>query len=107
MSSSCLLVCSGKDCRSAKGYGELLALAASLPGSQTVPCQSLCHGPIAGVSIAGDVRWYERVRTAKVRTRLARSVTTQTFVKSLKPNEIRKRRSVIRGAGRMRAIRLA
>lgn len=102
-----VIVCVGKDCRRAPGFDALLAAAARVPGSCQVPCQDLCHGPIVGVRIDGDVRWFHRIRKRGHREAVLRSVARGRFVRSLADREVRKRRQVVRHPGKVRAIRTA
>lgn len=101
----CLLVCTGKDCRDAKGFTALMELARELPGGVEVPCQSLCHGPIAGVVTSSGVRWVSRVRTKQARHRVGRAVERGRLGSTLRAEEVRSRRGVVRGAGRARFVR--
>src|SRR6188768_2441516 len=93
----CLLVCSGKDCRDAPGFKALMKAAEHAPEAYALPCQGLCHGPIAGVRVDGRVQWFERVRTGKVRKQLVLSAGTGRPSKPVRSLEVRSRRGVIRG----------
>jgi (2Fe-2S) ferredoxin len=100
----CLLVCTGKDCRESAGYKALIDTAEHMPHAYALPCQGLCHGPIAGVRIDGKIHWYERVRTGKVRKQLVASVRHGRRRTSLRSHEVRSRRDVIKGSKRARAL---
>ena len=91
-----LVVCNGKDCRSSKGYTDLLDLAAGVHGSRIVTCQGICHGPVVGVRLAGEqIRWYQRVR-GKHSSMLRRLVTTGAGRKRLRAAEVRSKRGRVR-----------
>lgn len=97
-----LFVCTGSDCRKAKGYDEIRALATSAPDVCLVECQGICHGPVAGVSRDGEpVRWYERVSGDRRRA-LERVVRTASGRKRLRAAEVRSRRGRMRRPQRTR-----
>ena len=62
-----LLVCTGKDCRGDKGFADIVTLAGDTPRAHEVPCQGLCNGPVVGLQIDGELRWFSKVRSAKLR----------------------------------------
>jgi len=99
-----LLVCAGKDCRGDRGFAELVALARACGGAATVPCQGLCHGPIVGLRVRGEVRWFSRVRSGRMRAAALRSAARGTPTKRLREHEVRSRRGVVRGEKRLVAL---
>jgi hypothetical protein len=101
------VICVGKDCRTATGFDELRAAAGRLEGVEQVPCQDLCHGPIVGLRIDGELRWYHRIRKHKHRTALVRAVSDGHFIGALRDFEVRKRRNLIRHAAKVRRLRAA
>ena len=103
----CLLVCTGKDCRRADGYDELVDLAVEVTNARGVPCQDLCHSPVVGVAIGDSVRWYEKVRKGRLRAAVLRSVRRGTFDGELADQEVRKRRDDMRKARKSRPLRAA
>lgn len=98
---ACIVVCVGKDCRSSKGFSKLRRAAAGVPGSMEVPCQGLCHGPVAGVRVGGDIRWVSRVRNGKMRAALVKAARRGRLSDRLHAHEVRKRRGVLRAARRL------
>ena len=99
-----MLVCAGKDCRNSSGFKALMDTAEHLPQAYSLPCQGLCHGPIAGVCVDGKVHWYERVRTGKVRKQLVASVRGGRPTKSIRSLEVRSHRYEVKGRKRVRAL---
>jgi hypothetical protein len=100
----CLLVCTGRDCKGSKQFEALMEMANGLPHAAALPCQGLCHGPIAGVRVGARVHWYEKVRTGKVRKQLAGALRAGERPKGLRDLEVGSRRDVIKGARRARSI---
>ncbi|HUP76891.1 MAG TPA: hypothetical protein VM282_27910 [Acidimicrobiales bacterium] len=98
-----IIVCIGGDCGRSKGHHKLLDLAATVPGSATVPCQGICKGPVVGVRMRGGIRWYKRVRGER-RGALARFVRTGSGRKALRSAEARRRRDIIRHRGKLRPL---
>ena len=98
-----LLVCTGSDCRDAKGFAEVVLLARAIEGSSSVACQGVCDGPVAGVERDGELRWYVKVRGERRRA-LARLVRTGTGRAALRSAEVRKRRGRLKRPGRRRPI---
>jgi hypothetical protein len=98
-----VLVCRGDDCRAARGYDELLLVAAASDGASTVSCQGVCKGPVAGVERDGELRWYAKVRGDRRRS-LARLLRTGTGRRALRPAEVRKRRGRLKHPERERPI---
>jgi hypothetical protein len=103
----CLVICVGKDCRRSSGFDELCADARRLDGVEQVPCQDLCHGPIVGLRIDGELRWYHRIRKHKHRAALVRAAADGRFVGALHDLEVRKRRNLLRHASKVRRLRAA
>lgn len=102
---TCLIVCTGKDCRADKGFAELTRLAGSIDGSREVPCQGLCNGPIVGVQTPHDLRWYSHIRTKAMRALLMRAVADpRDRPNSLRDVEVRKHRGTIRHARKARRL---
>jgi hypothetical protein len=98
---TCIVVCAGKDCRNAKGFAKLRRTAAGVPGSMEAPCQGLCHGPIVGLRVGGDIRWVSRVRSAKMRAALVKAAARGQLGKRLRAREVRARRGVLRAGRRL------
>lgn len=96
-----LLVCTGSDCRDAKGFDEVVLLARSSEGSSSVACQGVCKGPVVGVERDGELRWYAKVRGDRRRA-LARLVSTGSGRSALRSAEVRKRRGRLKRPGRRR-----
>ena len=88
----CLLVCTGKDCRDAKGYAAVHELAAEVSGAVGVPCQGICDGPVVGVRVRGELRWFGEVKGGKARRQLAQAVAGEEPGKGLKAREARQHR---------------
>jgi hypothetical protein len=103
----CLLVCTGKDCRRDAGFDEIVELAAEVGEVREVPCQDICKGPVVGIGIGDDVRWYTRVRKRRMRAAVLRSLRRGGFDGALADHEARKRRNEIRKAGTARKLRVA
>lgn len=100
----CLVVCTGKDCRADKGFAELVDAAADVKHAHQAPCQGLCHGPIAGVVVGGEMHWFARVRTKALRRALLDLVRTGHTPKALREHETRKHHGRLRHRGRLRSI---
>lgn len=98
---ACIVVCVGKDCRDSKGFDPLRRIASTVSGSMKAGCQGLCHGPIVGLRIDGDLRWVSHVRTAKMRNALLKAVARGSLPKRLLAHEVSKRRGVLRGGRRL------
>lgn len=98
-----LIVCTGKDCSRARGFGATVTIAAAVPGSMSVPCQGICDGPVVGVRMGEKVRWYRRIRGQR-REALARLVTRGRGRKRLRSAEARRHRGRLRHAGRLRRL---
>jgi hypothetical protein len=96
-----VIVCTGGDCRRAKGHRELIDLAVSVRGSATIPCQGICDGPVVGVRRHHEIRWYKRIRGGRRRA-LARVLRTGRGRKALRSAEARRSRGTIRHPRRLR-----
>ncbi|MCU1391246.1 MAG: hypothetical protein JWL72_4584 [Ilumatobacteraceae bacterium] len=99
-----LLVCTGKKCSRSKGFGALVTLAGATSRAHEVPCQGLCKGPVVGLGIDGDVRWFARVRGKKLRTRIGEMLATGRVPTKLRDRESVKRRGQVRGARRLHPL---
>ncbi len=64
----CVLLCAGKSCRGAKGFVELRDSLEVLTKVKKVKCVDVCDGPVVGVRLPGETVWFERMRSAKVRS---------------------------------------
>ena len=73
-SSPAAYVCTGKDCRKAKCYPELVAVLRAAGEVDEVKCQDICKGPVAGVEVGGRVEWFKRVRKHRHQAALAELV---------------------------------
>lgn len=100
----CLIVCGGKDCRSDKGFDELMDLASETKTALQAPCQSLCHGPIAAVRSGSDVRWFSHIRSKSMRKALVEMMATGRVPKELSKHEVTKHRNELKGSGRLKRI---
>jgi len=98
-----VVVCVGGDCRSAKGFDKVLALAAATEGATTVGCQDICSGPVVGLERDGPIRWYSKVRGDRRRT-LARIVAGDAPRRALSGREVRNRRGRLRRPERRRPL---
>ena len=99
-----LAVCTGKDCRNAKGFARLLQLAADTDQASTVPCQDICQGPVVGLERGDELRWYAKVRGDRRRA-LARVVRNGRGRRMLRSFEVRSRRGRIGHPDRRRPLR--
>lgn len=102
-----LLVCTGKDCRHAKGWDAMVDLAAGTPRAHEAPCQGVCKGPVIGFAINGTVRWFGRLKSAKQRSRVLAMATSGSVPKKLTDRESRSRRGRVRGAHRTHPLDVA
>ena len=91
----CLLVCTGKDCRSAKGFDALRDMAADVSGAVGVPCQGICDGPVVGVRVHGEVRWFAEVRGGKARRQVKVAIDERDVAKGLRRLEVRGHRGKV------------
>lgn len=98
-----LVLCAGRDCRQARGYGRLRELAEATPGSTLVDCQGVCSAPMVGLERRGVVRWYRKVRGAR-RRQLVEVLSTGRGRSQLREAEVRRRRGVVRRARRRRPV---
>ncbi len=101
---ACLIVCAGKDCRGSKGFDALAEVASEERGSLQAPCQGLCHGPIVGVRIRGEVRWFDRIRNSKEREALVKAVRREHIGDRLGDHEVRSRRGELKHSGRLQPL---
>ncbi|MCU1400709.1 MAG: hypothetical protein JWN62_3818 [Acidimicrobiales bacterium] len=99
-----LLVCTGKKCSRSKGFGALVALAGETSRSHEVPCQGVCKGPVVGLGIQGNVRWFAKVRGKKLRSRIREMVASGRVPTELRDRESVKRRGQVRGARRLHPL---
>ena len=99
-----LVVCTGGDCRRAKGFDEVVELARSSSGGCTVACQGICHGPVVGLRRPGrSIRWYERVRRKRMDV-LRDVLATGRGRKRLRSSEVRSKRGRLRHPRRLRPM---
>jgi hypothetical protein len=59
-----VFVCTGKDCAS-RLTDRLCELFEPAGEVQRVGCQKICHGPVVGIPIDGELTWFERVQSRK------------------------------------------
>jgi (2Fe-2S) ferredoxin len=64
-----VLVCTGKDCTKA-GSRLLCALLGDEANVTRVGCQKVCEGPVVGIELDGELRWFERLDSDKARDAL-------------------------------------
>ena len=91
----CVMLCTGKSCRKAKGFDELRRSLDALATVKMVKCVEVCDGPVAGIRVQGKTVWFERLRSAKVRvavTSLLRLETGRTPKESKIPKRLREHR---------------
>ena len=84
----CVLLCSGKSCRKAKGYDELRASIGALAEVKTVKCIDVCEGPVVGVKLDGKTLWFERMRSDKVRAAVVTLLHQHRIPKKLRPHRV-------------------
>jgi (2Fe-2S) ferredoxin len=84
----CVLMCSGKSCRKAKGYDELLAGIGSLAEVKKVKCVDVCDGPVVGVKLDGKTVWFERMRSEKVHAAVTTLLHKRKIPKKLRPHRV-------------------
>jgi hypothetical protein len=69
--------CSGAD-RLVADLGERAGGDRAGPGGpvciELVRCQDICKGPVVGLEVDGDLRWFRRLRGKKARRSLAKLV---------------------------------
>ena len=99
-----LIVCTGKDCRTSKGFAKVIRLAEATGDAETTPCQGVCHGPVIGVRCGGDVRWYEKVRSTSMRSLLTDLLDAGRAAKDLRRREVKKRRDTVRHPRRVKPL---
>lgn len=99
-----LLVCTGKDCRGDKGFVDMVTLAADAARSHEVPCQGLCNGPVVGMHVEGELRWFSKMRSAKRRALVDTMLHTGKVPRQLRDHEARKHRGEIRGSRRLHPL---
>lgn len=94
-----ILLCTGSHCRKAlRKHGQLEGVLERLPVAVTrVGCQKVCRGPLVGITIEGQLEWFERMRTRKAAEALALLVEHGELAKRLE-----KRRNASR-SGRRRS----
>jgi (2Fe-2S) ferredoxin len=103
--SASVAVCVGKDCRAAKGFDKLVEAVAGTKHPKQVPCQENCKGPVVGLKVDGEIRWYERVRTKELRKAVLRAVERGELSAALRKVELKSKRGKVRHARQMRALK--
>jgi hypothetical protein len=101
----CLMVCTDDDCKESSGYRDLLATARGVDGAVAVRCQGICHGPVAGVVVKGEVRWFEKMRDVKRRKQLLDLVRHGHLAHGLESYEDRGRRGKVKSRKKAVALR--
>ena len=99
-----LLVCTGKKCSRSKGFDALVLLAGSTSRAHEAPCQGLCKGPVVGLDVQGEVRWFAKVRGKKLRSRIQQLISTGRVPTQLRERESLKRRGQVRGGRRLHPL---
>ena len=90
-------LCTSGDCRGAKGHKKLRAALADAGVSvREVGCQDICKGPVAGLKIDQELRWYKRLRGWRLRRALLGSIGQGAPTRKLKEQEAKKRRGKLR-----------
>ena len=79
-------------CRKCKNHDCLIDVleAHGDPLIKRVKCQKICHGPVVGLRVGGQMEWFERVQTLKELAALVR-LTKKAHPASI-PKPLRKRR---------------
>lgn len=93
-----VLLCRGSDCR--KRSQDQARIRAALPEDcvvKGVGCQKVCKGPVVGCDVAGELRWFQKVRSAKAVDALADLSRGERVRGSLRKREVKKRRGKLRG----------
>jgi len=94
---SSVFLCTGSDCVKNKKRFKILKQAISSEAKvQTVKCQKICHGPVAGTFVDGTLTWFEKVDSAKQREALLRLLQTGRITKSLSKRVFKKRSGKLR-----------
>ena len=101
---ACLLVCLDDDCKKSTGYHQLLTAARRVDGAIGVQCQGICHGPVAGVTVKGEVRWFEKIRDSKRRRQVIDATKNGHLAHALTDHEDRARRGKVKA--RRKAVSL-
>jgi len=99
-----LLVCTGKKCRRDKGFEAMVEMAGDTARAHEAPCQGLCNGPIVGLHVDGELRWFSHVRSKKMRSLVAKMIGNGHVPKKLRDREVRKHRGEVRGANRLHPL---
>ena len=95
-------VCGERGCGRRADRRALEDALAHVADVVTVPCQSVCRGPVAGAVVAGRLQWFARLRTPKARAALVR-VTDRAPARlpgSLAKRLVAKRAGKLRGRDR-------
>ena len=79
-------------CRKCKNHDCLIDVLGAHGGSsiRQVKCQKICHGPVVGLRVGGQMEWFERVQTLKEIAAIARLAKKANPTSIPKP--LRKRR---------------
>jgi hypothetical protein len=64
-----VFVCTGKDC-SSRLTDRLCELLETAGVVERVGCQKICHGPVVGVHVDGELTWFEKVLSGKAEAAL-------------------------------------
>ena len=99
-----LLVCTGKKCRHSKGFTKLVELAGARARAHEAPCQGLCNGPIVGLHVEGELRWFSRIRSKRTRFLVTKMIDAGQVPKPLRAREVRRHRGDVRGAHRLHPL---
>lgn len=91
-------LCHGKPCRTGKGFRKMLALLDDLDAHRIpVRCQGICKGPVVGLTVEGELRWYRKLCGAKKRRALREALQTGRIRGKLKRCEVKKKRGKLKG----------
>ncbi|MEE2900827.1 MAG: hypothetical protein VYC39_00780 [Myxococcota bacterium] len=97
VSQHCVFLCTGSDCiKNKKRFKTLKQTISSEANVQTVKCQKICHGPVAGTFVDGKLTWFEKVDSAKQREALLHLLQTGRITKPLTKRVYKKRSGKLR-----------
>lgn len=67
-------VCIGKKCARACDHDHLVRALCKVSSVQAVRCQKICRGSVVGAVLDDEIRWFERVNTARMCVALKKAV---------------------------------
>ena len=97
VSQHCVFLCTGSDCiKNKKRFKTLKQTISSEANVQTVKCQKICDGPVAGVSVDGTLQWFEELDSRKRTDAFLSVVRTGEVPAKLKKRCVAKRKGKLR-----------